>query len=419
MKKKIAFYAIFILLQVVIVFGLGEIVVRLVHPQTTYSELKKLVGSYYEPSPFNTFHLKPNYRGQEPSQQFPGTKASIAINALGLRGKETTYNKPEGVKRILILGDSYAFGLYVNNEETYPFLLEEELLKKGYKVEVLNAGYADGHDTDQEYVWLLNEGLKYHPDVIILGFFHGNDVMGIREKYWQDRDKQGLPKKYYNPDIYLDDGRIRSHQADNKTVGVESIYRIPLLRESHLLIGVSRKLGIWWNSALASIIRMPPVGYSAVYYPQLFGKSAERFYQKYYGKNTEQMDTDFSQQEMLFKRLVIGMKDTAEANGAKFIILQCPANFVVDPEQFLPINFKVPDEADAIKAGDLKLERDYDVTLKPFFDQAGIPTVSLLQEMQKTPGAYFPPNGEVHMNPAGHALTARVLSEYLETHYFK
>ncbi len=62
-------------------------------------------------------------------------------------------------------------------EETYPKVLEKILNgdTEGFRYEVINAGVA-GYGTQQELNYLRTEGLRYSPDLILVGFYAGNDV---------------------------------------------------------------------------------------------------------------------------------------------------------------------------------------------------------------------------------------------------
>ncbi len=102
--------------------------------------------------------------------------AKLHINSKGLRDREYPYKKPAGTKRILVLGDSYAWGYGVANEEAFGHLLEQNLKKTNgvHKWEVLNGGVS-GYGTDQAYLWLQAEGLRYEPDIVVLAFFLVND----------------------------------------------------------------------------------------------------------------------------------------------------------------------------------------------------------------------------------------------------
>ena len=90
----------------------------------------------------------------------------LNTNSQGLRGKtEYNYQRTAGKQRILVLGDSFTFGTDVSDDESYSQYLESILPN----VEVLNLG-VQGYGQDQMLVALKEEGVKYHPDVVILGF---------------------------------------------------------------------------------------------------------------------------------------------------------------------------------------------------------------------------------------------------------
>lgn len=87
-------------------------------------------------------------------------------NSKGLRGKTSyEYQRTPGKGRIVVLGDSFTFGEEVSDEETYPHDLESALSN----TEVLNLGVS-GYGHDQMLLDLKEEGVKYHPDVVLLGF---------------------------------------------------------------------------------------------------------------------------------------------------------------------------------------------------------------------------------------------------------
>jgi len=99
----------------------------------------------------------------------------VQTNALGLRDAEVGEKRP-GVKRVLVLGDSYPFGYGVKQAEAFPARLEESLQSRGKTVEVINAGVF-GWGPDQELIWLRREGVKLKPDVVVIAFYVGNDAI--------------------------------------------------------------------------------------------------------------------------------------------------------------------------------------------------------------------------------------------------
>ncbi len=48
----------------------------------------------------------------------------VAINSRGLRDAETSAAKPDGLQRVIVIGDSFAWGFGVEQEETFSALVE-------------------------------------------------------------------------------------------------------------------------------------------------------------------------------------------------------------------------------------------------------------------------------------------------------
>jgi hypothetical protein len=90
----------------------------------------------------------------------------LNTNSKGFRGKrDFPYTKNKEKLRILILGDSFTFGDEVSDDETYSYYLQEMLPH----TEVINMGI-HGYGHDQMLILLKEEGVKYQPDIVILGF---------------------------------------------------------------------------------------------------------------------------------------------------------------------------------------------------------------------------------------------------------
>lgn len=100
---------------------------------------------------------------------------SIRLNSRGFRDPEREVAKRPGLTRILTLGDSVAWGWGVNQGERFTDLLEERL---GPKVEVLNLA-CPGYGTDQQYWTLVEIGLAYEPDLVLLCVV-ANDVHEVQ-----------------------------------------------------------------------------------------------------------------------------------------------------------------------------------------------------------------------------------------------
>jgi hypothetical protein len=130
-------------------------------------------------SPISRYHPLLGWDKPPGAQQWvrrPEFEVLLKFNAHGLRGPEVEYEKPHGTRRVLVLGDSFAEGYYVNDEDSLRAVLEGLLRAQGCgPVEVLNAGTI-AYSTDQEYLYFKNELYRYQPDVVALLFFY-NDLL--------------------------------------------------------------------------------------------------------------------------------------------------------------------------------------------------------------------------------------------------
>jgi lysophospholipase L1-like esterase len=95
-------------------------------------------------------------------------------NSLGLRDAERPLNKPAGVTRIAVLGDSMAEAFQVPIEQTFARLLERALNQHAAgRFEVLNFGMSS-YSTVQELYQFKRQVERYRPDVCIVCYHIGD-----------------------------------------------------------------------------------------------------------------------------------------------------------------------------------------------------------------------------------------------------
>jgi len=131
------------------------------------SDLPSLVLS---PHPVLGWRLKPDQVAAKDRLEYRGI---IRINAKGLRDRAHDYERPAGMFRIVVLGDSFMEAASVDEQDSMAHLLEQQLADRN--VEVINLG-TEGYSTVQEYLYLKEEGLKYNPDLVLLTVYAENDV---------------------------------------------------------------------------------------------------------------------------------------------------------------------------------------------------------------------------------------------------
>jgi hypothetical protein len=109
----------------------------------------------------------------------PEFSVGYTTNGRGLRD-ETVHAtpKPTDLSRILILGDSFAFGAGNDYEDIWPVIFERELAVRGYRTGVVKAG-VPAFDTTREARYLEQVFPDYSPDFVLLTFLP-NDLFSNR-----------------------------------------------------------------------------------------------------------------------------------------------------------------------------------------------------------------------------------------------
>lgn len=103
----------------------------------------------------------------------------LRVNHDGFRGPDYPHDKPPDTIRVAVIGDSYVEAMQVAEDKTFTAVIGRELAKspvlRGRKIETMNFG-VDGYGTLQELITLQRKALAYHPDIVVLAIFLGNDV---------------------------------------------------------------------------------------------------------------------------------------------------------------------------------------------------------------------------------------------------
>ncbi len=160
--------------------GLGvlETAVRLLHadpgpPPPTFRETP--FRTVRSPSPRIGWELAPNQKWKTvyPSNERGYFEADNSVryrtNAQGFRGDDFSVARRPGALRIALLGDSFAFGLGVKEQDTLARQLEKDL-GAPCPIEVINFGVL-GYSTDQEEALLRKKVLAYAPDLVMVWYF--------------------------------------------------------------------------------------------------------------------------------------------------------------------------------------------------------------------------------------------------------
>jgi hypothetical protein len=144
----------------------------------------------------------------KPNLDITFMRARVKTNSCGMRSPERPVEKPKDTYRIALLGDSFAFGWGVEQEETFAQVLENTLNRvagQKKRVEVLNFG-VPGYSTFQEVALFEEIGLDFNPDAVLVYFVQNDFGLPF---FIRDIDGKGgilsslkfveLGKKLFNP----------------------------------------------------------------------------------------------------------------------------------------------------------------------------------------------------------------------------
>ncbi|MGQ0569405.1 MAG: GDSL-type esterase/lipase family protein [Armatimonadota bacterium] len=158
--KKIAFGVVALLLGIVLAFTVAEIGLRLLKPQRTGP-----TQLAYDPRVGSI--PVPNHHGRI---TLPGVYQYSFTHDSNGRRNTGAVDTGKARFRVLLLGDSFTYGVGVNDNETFAYQLGERLSRDGAAVAVINAGNP-GKGTDYASRFFETVGNTLHPDVTVLCFF--------------------------------------------------------------------------------------------------------------------------------------------------------------------------------------------------------------------------------------------------------
>src|SRR5688572_10009858 len=92
----------------------------------------------------------------------------VRVNGLGYRGPEFPRTKPSGETRLVMAGDSFTYGDFVNDDDTLPAQLQRELTRRCPRLRVINAGI--GGTTIDAQSHMVERALTIDPDLVVLTF---------------------------------------------------------------------------------------------------------------------------------------------------------------------------------------------------------------------------------------------------------
>ena len=215
-QRQLAFTVVMNLITVLVAFGFGEAIVRLLASQTlagpTFLDtillprswnaertryrdlLKQLPTSYWVPDELLGWTIGPN-RG----------RGMYCSSGEGIRSvaPDVRYADRQPQHRIATVGDSFTFADEVSFEASWPNRLEQQL---GSKIQVLNFGVS-AYGIDQAYLRYLRDVRPWHPNLVVLGFIWHDLYRSLVVYTFVSTPKWASP--FAKPRLVADAGTVR------------------------------------------------------------------------------------------------------------------------------------------------------------------------------------------------------------------
>jgi lysophospholipase L1-like esterase len=218
--RRFAFKILVPLLAILVALAGLEIGLRVYHAFTKAPEMHSV-----SPKPLHVVTSAPYLYGLNPNEN--GTSSQ------GTRDDVVAIPKPKGTFRVLVLGDSLAYGSGIPPDKTFPNRLEALLRSQWTNAEVVNAGVS-GYTPYNELQYYLTKGREFQPDVVVVAFCM-NDVVNPR-LHWGDAPNvripdEAIPNRDYDENHILPLIRLREEERRRaQQSGVSLFQRSELYR---------------------------------------------------------------------------------------------------------------------------------------------------------------------------------------------
>ncbi len=309
-------------------------------------------------------------------REIPDLPYRVTTNSQGFRGKRPVgTQRPAGSLRVLCLGDSYTYGVGVDDAAAYPALLETILQKRlpGREVQVINAG-VPFYDIFDELSYFREKGARLKPDVVVLQFYIN--------------DLEAMAGSFFREDLLHRQGGV--YNAFDQWIGRET---------------VERRLIAWLEGHVPGLYRA--VGTGSL--PQGPSRAATGQFASFHVEPTEAERALLGDRKRLltadaavasgrlwenYRQALLLLRDAVEANGARFLFLIAPDVAQVREDLNQPA-----------------------AALVPFCREHGINVLDMTRRFRsmsgEEPERYYLLPKNAHHNAAGNTIIAQVVADAL------
>ena len=316
----------------------------------------------------------------------------IRINRDGLLDRDHSKTKSDNTLRIAFLGDSFTEAVQVPREATFWSKVERKLnrcsaIKQAdKKVEAINFG-VHGYSTAQELLTLRQKVWQYQPDMVVLAFFIGNDLIDNSQKIGPAYRPYFI---YQNGQLVLDLSFVQSRNGKYEVKSIIDNLPSQLVNNSRLL-QVAKKVDMDQKT-------------------RAFNTERANMIAKHWKEPTE---PEWQEAWHITEGLLTLMAEEVRAKQAKFLVVT-----IGDPTDVIPDKKNRQELLKTNKIPDLFYASQ---RIEKLGKKAKFPVLSLTEPFQayaekKQVCLHGFPNGEPcggHWNEEGHRLASQLIAQKL------
>jgi len=364
--------------------------------------------------------------GMEIVRSLPTTCSVYRYNNLGFRGPDRSLAKPDGVMRILVLGDSFVEGYQLPDDQLMTTQLERILTQRlARPVEVINMGIS-GWGTAQEVLAYNRFGRALQPDIVILMFATCNDIINSSQKLSKIYNEKMEPLK---PFFTLENNQLQAHLPDEHLV--QKSRALAEVNQSQKreapwekMIGIKRllcrtRLGylLWTRWDQPSQLRLTLDRWKIVPFSKRIFRTTWGEHGFYRGLSLRfwiyypEIDPIWQAAVQVSGRMILRLKDMVEEDHARLLLVSGANIEQVDKDiwkltqrlqptiRHFKLDLNLPEKRMKIMTENQKIQY---LSLVPDFRQAA------------SEGRELFLRGDGHWNKEGHLVAAEAIAEYLE-----
>jgi lysophospholipase L1-like esterase len=364
------------LLMIFIIFFVGELYFRNFYKNSTKIPPTVMDLSIYKKSNYRTWNHLPFAEND-----YLNTK--IKINSLGLRNKEINLKADPKKTRVLFLGDSFVFGMGVEEKEAFPQMVQSFFGNK--YVEVINAGVI-GQSIDDAFLYLKNEGINLNPDIVVFNTYVANDVTELKRHSFEKNEKGEIIKVVDNLLEVDEENKLRKKNQ--------------ILPESKFFYFLKQKILLLQRKYHQNLIE---------------DKSYTLTWPIFLDKNNPSYDPNLNKYLISYAEILKQLKTYCDKNKIKLALNIIPMDIQVSPEKYQKKYLGHP-----LKKEDFKKNRPQKI-ISDYAKKNNLPVLDLLpylkeEEKNKNMNFYF--DNDPHFNKYGHRFAGAYIYKFLSDTFF-